>query len=69
MASSLPDFFVKPDMGPKMYNAYGEQLFNREVCASHITTTVLCGPQGPLPIPAVVPLTYILIYLMPLMSW
>lgn len=24
MASSLPDFFVKPDMGPKMYNAYGE---------------------------------------------
>jgi lysine-specific demethylase 3 len=23
MASSLPDFFVKPDMGPKMYNAYG----------------------------------------------
>ena len=25
MASSLPNFFVKPDMGPKMYNAYGER--------------------------------------------
>ena len=24
MASSLPEFFVKPDLGPKMYCAYGE---------------------------------------------
>ena len=24
LASRLPDFFVKPDLGPKMYNAYGE---------------------------------------------
>ena len=24
LTSSLPDFFVKPDLGPKMYNAYGE---------------------------------------------
>ena len=24
MASSLPAFFVKPDLGPKMYCAYGE---------------------------------------------
>ena len=24
MTTSLPDFFVKPDLGPKMYNAYGE---------------------------------------------
>lgn len=24
LASRLPDFFVRPDLGPKMYNAYGE---------------------------------------------
>lgn len=24
LAASLPNFFVKPDLGPKMYNAYGE---------------------------------------------
>ena len=24
MAATLPDFFVKPDLGPKMYNAYGK---------------------------------------------
>lgn len=24
MTSSLPNFFVKPDLGPKMYNAYGK---------------------------------------------
>ena len=24
MAASLPKFFVRPDLGPKMYNAYGE---------------------------------------------
>ena len=23
LASRLPEFFVKPDLGPKMYNAYG----------------------------------------------
>jgi lysine-specific demethylase 3 len=27
LASRLPDFFVKPDLGPKMYNAYGEFTF------------------------------------------
>ena len=26
MAASLPSFFVKPDLGPKMYNAYGKAL-------------------------------------------
>ncbi|XP_034238859.1 lysine-specific demethylase 3B-like [Thrips palmi] len=27
LASCLPDFFVRPDLGPKMYNAYGSSLF------------------------------------------
>lgn len=27
LASWLPDFFVRPDLGPKMYNAYGSALF------------------------------------------
>lgn len=27
LASCLPDFFVRPDLGPKMYNAYGSALF------------------------------------------
>ena len=26
LASRLPEFFVKPDLGPKMYNAYGTSL-------------------------------------------
>ena len=26
LASRLPEFFVKPDLGPKMYNAYGSSL-------------------------------------------
>ena len=29
MVASLPKFFVKPDLGPKMYNAYGKM----DVCA------------------------------------
>ena len=26
LASRLPDFLVRPDLGPKMYNAYGKLL-------------------------------------------
>lgn len=26
IASRLPDYFVRPDLGPKMYNAYGSAL-------------------------------------------
>lgn len=25
LAARLPNFFVRPDLGPKMYNAYGEK--------------------------------------------
>ena len=25
LVTSLPDFFVRPDLGPKMYNAYGKK--------------------------------------------
>ncbi len=25
LASRLPNFFVRPDLGPKMYNAYGKR--------------------------------------------
>jgi len=30
LASRLPDFFVKPDLGPKMYSAYGASFYPRE---------------------------------------
>lgn len=30
LASRLPDFFVKPDLGPKMYNAYGSSFRPKE---------------------------------------
>ncbi|XP_041368314.1 lysine-specific demethylase 3B-like isoform X2 [Gigantopelta aegis] len=30
LASRLPDFLVKPDLGPKMYNAYGSSYFPSE---------------------------------------
>lgn len=26
LAARLPNFFVRPDLGPKMYNAYGERV-------------------------------------------
>lgn len=28
LAARLPNFFVRPDLGPKMYNAYGENCCN-----------------------------------------
>ena len=28
IASSLPPLYVSPDLGPKMYNAYGEVTMN-----------------------------------------
>ncbi|CAG5120520.1 unnamed protein product [Candidula unifasciata] len=30
LASRLPDFLVRPDLGPKMYNAYGSSQFPQE---------------------------------------
>ncbi|KAL5022479.1 hypothetical protein ScPMuIL_001634 [Solemya velum] len=30
LASRLPDFFVRPDLGPKMYNAYGSASYPKE---------------------------------------
>lgn len=28
LASRLPNFFVRPDLGPKMYNAYGKKRYS-----------------------------------------
>ena len=28
LAARLPNFFVRPDLGPKMYNAYGKGRLN-----------------------------------------
>ena len=30
LASRLPNFLVRPDLGPKMYNAYGSAKFPKE---------------------------------------
>lgn len=31
LASRLPNYFVRPDLGPKMYNAYGKEFFTLQV--------------------------------------
>lgn len=31
LASRLPNYFVRPDLGPKMYNAYGKEFFTLKV--------------------------------------
>ena len=36
MAASLPSFFVKPDLGPKMYNAYGKNSIFYFVHTMHV---------------------------------
>lgn len=45
LAARLPNFFVRPDLGPKMYNAYGENcckvLFLSSLCLSHSLTVFL----------------------------
>lgn len=45
LAARLPNFFVRPDLGPKMYNAYGEKccqvLFLSSQGLSHSLTVSL----------------------------
>lgn len=42
LASRLPSYFVRPDLGPKMYNAYGKELLALKVtCAARSDANVL----------------------------
>lgn len=43
LASRLPSYFVRPDLGPKMYNAYGMRA--RPYCPPF-----LCGGDTTVPI-------------------
>lgn len=43
MASSLPNFFVKPDLGPKMYNAYGEGIIKNEIYVQSYCVCIFKG--------------------------
>lgn len=51
LAARLPNFFVRPDLGPKMYNAYGERDHLGDENASSPAAFVgsfnisLCPPQ------------------------
>lgn len=53
LASRLPNFFVRPDLGPKMYNAYGKRsAFNilatsyEEYTDSYLTSSLCRVPPG-----------------------
>ena len=57
-ASSLPSYFVKPDLGPKLYIAYGETVCVRvRVCMWCVCSC--CSPSS------VVPLRLVLFPLLP----
>lgn len=45
LASRLPNFFVRPDLGPKMYNAYGKtkDISGIDICCSLIRGVFLFG--------------------------
>ena len=44
LASSMPDFFVRPDLGPKMYIAYGNALYpNTGTTNLHIDMSDACN--------------------------
>lgn len=38
LASRLPNYFVRPDLGPKMYNAYGK----KEIVIEHNGNKTRC---------------------------
>jgi len=44
---SLPDFFVRPDLSPKMYSAYGECVIVTLRMTITLTFWCLQGQQAP----------------------
>lgn len=45
LASRLPNFFVRPDLGPKMYNAYGKtkDVSGIDICGLFVVGVFLFG--------------------------